>query len=76
MQMAQKFQPTSGIVRLLRSVVRIDGTEVRAAIVSDLGDEEENKVFRKIVRYVESGFRDGPGYRDTRDGGRIALWYR
>lgn len=49
---------------------------ITAGIASDVGPDEEITLLKNLVRFVESGLRDGPGQRDSPTGGRVASWPR
>lgn len=53
-----------------------NGFTLNAAVHDPLSPGEEMEVLQAMVRFVESGLRDGPDTRDAPWGGRVAVWPR
>lgn len=68
--------PLPGLRRPVAALLLVFGESLTAGIADDLDARVELATLQGMVRYVESGLRDGPDQRDTPEGGRVAAWFR
>jgi hypothetical protein len=68
--------PLASLRRPVAALLLISGEVLATGLADDLDIQLEIATLQDLVRYVESGLRDGPGQRDAPGGGRVVAWFR